>query len=108
MTDKIAVVTGAGQGAGQAIAEKLAHGGVKVVLVGRTAEKVNKVGEKIGSGAVPYTLDVTQSLAVDEFARTLHDQFDHIDILVNCAVKPSSPRLTKVQRAIGIVSSTST
>ncbi|MGO2137816.1 MAG: SDR family NAD(P)-dependent oxidoreductase, partial [Leuconostoc mesenteroides] len=39
--NKVALVTGAGQGIGQAIAERLSKDGFKVALVGRHIEKVN-------------------------------------------------------------------
>lgn len=85
MAERIAVITGAGQGAGQSIAEKLAAGGVHVVLAGRTASKVENVAAKIGSLATPYHVDVTDSKAVNQLASDVEKQFGHVDMLINSA-----------------------
>lgn len=49
LTDKIAVVTGAGSGIGEAIATLLHEEGAKVVLAGRNKDKLQKCGESISS-----------------------------------------------------------
>ena len=50
---KVAVVTGAGGTLCSAIAKDLARQGAKVVLIGRTREKLEKVVEEIGRAACP-------------------------------------------------------
>ncbi|MEQ8672585.1 MAG: SDR family oxidoreductase [Aggregatilineales bacterium] len=86
MTKRIAVVTGAGQGMGRAIARNLASHNVHVVLVGRTESKLQAVAgeiQAINGASTVVPLDITDVDAVDVFVRTMSDQT--VDILVNCA-----------------------
>lgn len=46
-TDKVVVVTGAGSGMGAATAKAFVNEGAKVVLVGRTEEKLKKVAAEL-------------------------------------------------------------
>ena len=88
LTGKIALVTGAGSGIGQAISLAYAKEGAKVVitdldLVGchQTLEKIQEAG---GQGWV-YALDVTDVAAVQTLARQVQTEVGNIDILVNNA-----------------------
>jgi NAD(P)-dependent dehydrogenase (short-subunit alcohol dehydrogenase family) len=81
----IAVVTGAGQGLGRAVALKFASSGITPVLVGRTAEKLDAVQKEISGESRVYAADVSDSAQVEAFAKALSAQYDHIDVLVNCA-----------------------
>lgn len=88
LTGKVALVTGAGSGIGQAIAVAYAKEGAKVVitdldLVGchQTLEKIQEAG---GQGWV-YALDVTDVAAVQTLARQVQTEVGNIDILVNNA-----------------------
>jgi NAD(P)-dependent dehydrogenase (short-subunit alcohol dehydrogenase family) len=85
MAESTAVITGAGQGAGRAIAHKLAANGARVVLVGRTESKLQAVAHEIGDQAAVYSLDVTDSGLVASFAEAMCQQFSCLDVLVNCA-----------------------
>ena len=71
---KIAVVTGAGGTLCSEIAIQLALEGVKVFLVGRTAEKLEKTAEKIKEmGGIPaeiYACDVTDKDAIAELKQS--------------------------------------
>lgn len=86
LTGKVALVTGAGSGIGQAISVAYAKEGAKVVitdldLVGchQTLEKIQEAG---GQGWV-YALDVTDVAAVQTLARQVQTEVGNIDILVN-------------------------
>ncbi|MGJ3239464.1 MAG: SDR family NAD(P)-dependent oxidoreductase [Anaerolineae bacterium] len=86
MTTRTAIVTGAGQGMGRAIALNFAANDVHVVLVGRTASKLQSVADEIKAlhgMATIAPLDVTDSEAVTALAQQLDDST--VDILVNCA-----------------------
>lgn len=85
MSEINAVITGAGQGAGRAIALKLAGMGARVMLLGRTESKLKSVAAEIGNTAMIYRLDVTDSAQVTAFAAAASKQFTHVDVLVNCA-----------------------
>jgi NAD(P)-dependent dehydrogenase (short-subunit alcohol dehydrogenase family) len=88
LTGKIALITGAGSGIGQAIAVAYAQEGAKVVITDldlagchQTLEKVQDHG---GQGWV-YALDVTNVAAVQTLAQQVQNELGNIDILVNNA-----------------------
>ena len=85
---KVAVVTGAGGTLCSAIAKDLAEKGAKVVLVGRTASKLEKVLEEInakGGTAQVLPCDVTDRNAVEELAKKVENVYGLCSILVNGA-----------------------
>lgn len=86
--NKIAVVTGAGGTLCSEIAIRLSLEGVRVFLVGRTVEKLEKTAEKIkekgGTPAVVYACDVTDREAVGELARLVEAE-GGCDYLINGA-----------------------
>ena len=62
MPKRRAVITGAGQGMGRAIALRLARAGVHTFLIGRTESKLRRVAEEIaalGGEASAHAMDVT-------------------------------------------------
>lgn len=87
--DKVAVITGAGGGIGNAVARALAREGVKLALCGgRETEKLTKTAENVAScGAEVFTLP--GDLADKDFlGRCIGDiaaHFGKIDILINNA-----------------------
>jgi len=86
MSIRRAVITGAGQGTGRAIALRLAGAGAHCLLLGRTANKLQGVADEsaaAGGKARAQALDVTDDPAVAEFGAALEGET--IDILVNCA-----------------------
>ncbi len=76
---RVAVVTGAGQGIGRATARLLAGDGFSVVLVDRDARRVDDAAGEIGGRGV--VLDIADRAAVDEFATSITE----LDVLVNNA-----------------------
>jgi NAD(P)-dependent dehydrogenase (short-subunit alcohol dehydrogenase family) len=88
LSGRVAIVTGAGQGIGRGIALALADEGARVVLVGRTASKLDEVAAEInarGGEASTTTADVGIRSAVDELVASTVARFGRIDILVNNA-----------------------
>ena len=67
-TDKVAVVTGAGGTLCSCIAKDLASKGAKVVLIGRTREKLEKVASEIMGGSRIEPGDVTDEKSMQEIA----------------------------------------
>ena len=88
LTGKIAIITGAGSGIGEGEARALAKEGAKVVLVGRTLEKVEKVADDIrstGGEAIAMRCDVRNRDDIDTVVASTIEEFGQIDILVNNA-----------------------
>ena len=87
---RVAIVTGAGQGIGRAIAEKLRAEGASVVVADKNAETAEKTAAEIG-GTVHVT-DVSDPDQVSALVTAAAVQFGKIDILVNdAAIVPFVP-----------------
>jgi len=88
LRDKIAVVTGASRGIGKAIAFKLAEKGVKLSLIGSSAE-IHKTGdelkEKEYNNVITFQADVADEQQMNEVITKTLQNFGQIDILVNNA-----------------------
>jgi 3-oxoacyl-[acyl-carrier protein] reductase len=85
---RTALVTGASQGIGEAVARRLAAAGARVVLASRGVEKLEALAAEIaaaGESAHPLALDVSRPETVGERLKSLPADFAEIDILVNNA-----------------------
>ena len=99
MTGKIAVVTGAGQGVGRAIAIELSSAGHRVVLVGRTLDKLKSVAAELPGEALSLAADLTDPEAVDQVFHSIEDAWGHAEILVANAGSSLAAPLTKTTDA---------
>jgi ribitol 2-dehydrogenase len=79
---KVALVTGASSGIGRAMAKALAAEGAKVVLVGRSAERLDKVASDIGGDTLTVAADLTKPAEVDRTVAEAIKKFGRIDILL--------------------------
>jgi 3-oxoacyl-[acyl-carrier protein] reductase len=85
---QIAMVTGASQGLGEAIAIHLGRNGATVLCVARNAEKLSKTVETIeasGGKAIAMACDVTDRPAVEALFQKVEETYEKLDILVNNA-----------------------
>lgn len=82
---RIAIVTGAGQGIGRAIAEKLAAGGATVVVTDIDERTAQATADALGGEALAIRTDVTSRDSVDRMVAQVTDTFGRIDVLVNNA-----------------------
>lgn len=88
LADRVALVTGASRGIGQAIAVRLARAGATLVLAARTAPALAEVEETIrtmGTEALAVPVDLTDDQQVEMLMHTTLTRFGHIDLLVNNA-----------------------
>ena len=88
LTDKVAIVTGAGQGIGRAIALRLADAGATVVVAElnrKVGETVAKEIEALGRKSLVIEVDVSKLDQVQRMAQQTLETFNQIDILVNNA-----------------------
>jgi 3-oxoacyl-[acyl-carrier protein] reductase len=93
--DKVAVVTGAANGIGKAIALRLAEEGASIVSNDNSFLAAEELSEKIkdkGGKAIPVKADVTQADEVEQMFEKTIAKFGKVDILVsNAGVKRDAP-----------------
>lgn len=82
---KVAVVTGASSGIGEACARQLVGEGVEVVLAARSAEKIAALARELGPKALAVPTDVGDEQAVDELFAQVQNRWGGLDLLVNNA-----------------------
>ncbi|HEX7739716.1 MAG TPA: 3-oxoacyl-ACP reductase family protein [Marmoricola sp.] len=85
LENKIAIVTGAGQGIGKAIATKLAAEGATVVVTDLNEGTAKETAGGLGNNSVGLQLDVTDRDSVNATVAQVKEQFGRIDVLVNNA-----------------------
>lgn len=85
VTGRVAWITGAGTGIGEAAALALAEAGMTVVLSGRRQDKLEAVAGRVGGRAEIAVLDVADKAAVAEVAGGILDRHGRIDVLVSSA-----------------------
>ncbi|SPJ35015.1 SDR family NAD(P)-dependent oxidoreductase [Kushneria phyllosphaerae] len=82
---KVVMVTGAGSGIGEATARRFGSEGAKVVLIGRTKEKLARVADSIESETLVLSADVSDGDAMNRLVADVIERFGRLDVLVNNA-----------------------
>jgi NAD(P)-dependent dehydrogenase (short-subunit alcohol dehydrogenase family) len=88
LESKVALVTGASQGLGRALALAYAGEGASLVLNSRREEGVRPVAEEaenLGAEVLGLAADVSEGADVEGMVRAAVDRFGHVDVLVNNA-----------------------
>jgi len=102
MSSRVAVITGAGRGLGEAIAHDIAAEGVNVVLAGRAKDPLETTRRNIesaGGVAIVKQTDVTSAESVAELFDTAVSEFGGVDVLVNNAGVTSQMNLVDLDEA---------
>lgn len=84
-TDRVALVTGASSGIGEAIAKRLVDEGMRVVGCARRVERLNRLRERLGARFVPYEVDLRDDAAVHGMFAVIERRVGPVDVLVNNA-----------------------
>ena len=82
---KVIVITGGGDGLGKHLARRFASDGERVVLLGRTASKLEAVASEIGDLALPIACDITRPDSVRAAFAQIAKRHPKIDALINNA-----------------------
>lgn len=87
LTGKIAWITGAGSGIGEAAAVALANAGMRVAISGRNKDKLQALADRwpVSTPPLIVALDVADRAAVSNAAEQISSQLGNIDVLVNSA-----------------------
>jgi NAD(P)-dependent dehydrogenase (short-subunit alcohol dehydrogenase family) len=95
LTGKRAIVTGGSRGIGYAAAAALVGEGANVVLVARTRNTLNEAASRLaadGRGVLAVTADTSDDDSVRAMVSRTVSALGGVDILVNAAAQPASPR----------------
>jgi 7-alpha-hydroxysteroid dehydrogenase len=88
LTDRVALVTGAGRGIGRGIALGLADAGADLVLAARTRSDLDETADRVrgrGRRALVVPTDVMATEELERLVEAAVDEFDRLDVLVNNA-----------------------
>ncbi|MGC0223512.1 SDR family oxidoreductase [Pseudooceanicola nitratireducens] len=85
LTDKVALITGASRGIGEAAARILAEAGAKVVLVARSEDRIAELAGEIGPNALAVPCDISRYWEVEAAVNAAIGTFGRLDILIGNA-----------------------
>jgi 3-oxoacyl-[acyl-carrier protein] reductase len=85
LNDKVAIITGAASGFGEAMARRFAEEGARIVVADINTRAAERVADELGKAAVAVTTDVSQRSEFDEMLGVALDRFGRVDIMVNNA-----------------------
>lgn len=88
LAGKVALITGASQGLGRALALAFAREGAKLVISSRSEESIRRIDdelERMGAEVISLSADVSEAVAGERMARAAVEEFGGIDVLVNNA-----------------------
>jgi sorbitol-6-phosphate 2-dehydrogenase len=88
LEDRVAIVTGSGQGIGEGLARRLATEGCRVVVADLNGENAKRVAASLretGAEAVSHSVNVADSVSVDALFQATLECWGRVDLLVNNA-----------------------
>jgi 3-oxoacyl-[acyl-carrier protein] reductase len=99
LTNKVAIITGAGRGIGQATAIKFAQEGARVAVCDideQSAIETARIIQRREGEATAFRVDVTDRPSIQAMVAALHERYGRIDILVNNAGIVADAQLKKM------------
>ncbi|HEX6262283.1 MAG TPA: SDR family NAD(P)-dependent oxidoreductase [Actinomycetota bacterium] len=96
MATKVAVVTGASSGIGEATARSLAREGLRLVLAARREDRLRAMAEELDAEVLPVRCDVTLKKDLRAVVAATEERFGRCDILINSAGVPGRGRFADV------------
>ncbi|HEX4055293.1 MAG TPA: SDR family oxidoreductase [Tepidisphaeraceae bacterium] len=86
MSDRVAIVTGAGRGIGRAAAAELSRRGYRLALVSRTRAELEETARLCAAGAAEvFAADVSHADQVDDLIERVASRFGRVDALIHAA-----------------------
>ena len=87
--DRVALVTGASSGIGQAVAGRLAAAGMRVVVCARRQERLDRLAPELegagAAGVLPVTADLRREADIEALFSRIRQEWGGVDLLVNNA-----------------------
>jgi NADP-dependent 3-hydroxy acid dehydrogenase YdfG len=84
-TGRVAVISGASSGIGEATARVLAADGHRIALLARRADRIQALASELGNGAIAIEADVTDRGSIVAAAERVQQELGGADIVVNNA-----------------------
>lgn len=85
LTGRVAIITGASYGLGQAMAECLVQEGAQVAICARGAEQLEQTAAKLGPKALAVQADMSKAADINTLFEKTQERFGRLDILINNA-----------------------
>ena len=82
---KIALITGATSGIGEACARKFAEGGYRLILTGRNGKKLEELKDELNTEVLTLNYDVRDRKATEAAVKSIPEDWSAIDVLINNA-----------------------
>ncbi len=96
LSGKVAIITGATSGIGEATAEVFARENATVVVSGRSEDRGQRVASRLGTGAVFIPCDVTDEHQIQQLISETVNRFGRVDVLFNNAGSSNPHDITNI------------
>lgn len=85
LKNKVVLITGASDGLGKAIAQRLSKEGARLALLARDGVKLEKIAKELGPRVISVTCDITKPEDIKKAVNQVVKHFGKINVLINCA-----------------------
>ncbi len=101
LSNKVALITGASRGIGQAIAETLAGEGMKLVLAARSRDKLEELASSLKTECLVQAVDLREPNAPAIVINAAIERFGQLDVVVKTQAQPSAATFSNSPKRIG-------